>query len=170
MSITLGGGGSGGVFAPSLFIGAMVGGSFGYVVHLYFPDFTATYGAYALVGMAALFSATARATFTAIVILFEMTLDYSIILPLMFVCVTADQVAWALSKESIYSLKLKRKGLNFVTDLSANVMSMTHVKSIMTTELATIRPEMDMKYVLENILPRNHTTYPVINEKVSCWG
>ncbi|MCB0355606.1 MAG: chloride channel protein, partial [Bdellovibrionales bacterium] len=68
-SLTLASGGSGGVFAPSLFIGAMLGGTYGYLVNLYFPDVTAGYGAYALVGMAALFSATGRATFTAIVIL-----------------------------------------------------------------------------------------------------
>lgn len=165
MSITLAGGGSGGVFAPSLFIGAMLGGSFGYLVHSYFPVWTASYGAYALVGMAALFSATGRATFTAIVILFEMTLDYSIILPLMFVCVTADQVSWALLKDSIYSSKLKRKGLNFVTDISANLMSMTLVKDIMTTEVDTIKPSTEMDYIIEHLLPKNHSTYPVVDEQ-----
>ena len=163
VSVTLGGGGSGGVFAPSLFIGAMLGGSYGYVVHAFFPLATASYGAYALVGMAAVFSATSRATFTAIVILFEMTLDYSIILPLMFVCVTADQVAWALSKESIYSLKLKRKGLNFVTDLSVNVMSMKQVKDIMTTELHVALETMTVREVANRLLRFNHSVIPVIN-------
>lgn len=163
VSVTLGGGGSGGVFAPSLFIGAMLGGSYGYIVHAFFPLATASYGAYALVGMAAMFSATSRATFTAIVILFEMTLDYSIILPLMFVCVTADQAAWALSKESIYSLKLKRKGLNFVTDLSVNVMSMKQIKDIMTTELHVALETMTVREVANKLLRFNHSVIPVIN-------
>ena len=165
MSLTLAGGGSGGVFAPSLFIGAMLGGSFGYIVHELFPYSTSSYGAYALVGMAALFSATGRATFTAIVILFEMTLDYSIILPLMFVCVAADQVSWALSKESIYSLKLKRKGLNFRTDLSVNLMSITPVKDIMTTELDLITQDMSLEHIKSHLLPQNHSTYPIVNQK-----
>lgn len=163
MSLTLAGGGSGGVFAPSLFIGAMLGGSYGYMVHQWFPDITSSYGAYALVGMAALFSATGRATFTAIVILFEMTLDYSIILPLMFVCVTADQMAWFLSKESIYSQKLRRKGLNFVTDISVNVMSMTLVKDIMTTELHNAYSNMTVQEASDKLLHYNHSVYPVVD-------
>ena len=72
---TLGSGGSGGVFAPSLYMGAMLGGAFGSLVHGYFPDWTAGSGAYALVGMAAFFAATAKAPTTSILILFEMTND-----------------------------------------------------------------------------------------------
>jgi len=170
MSITLAGGGSGGVFAPSLFIGAMLGGAFGHFVHGLFPEITTSYGAYALVGMAALFSATGRATFTAIVILFEMTLDYSIILPLMFVCVTADQVSWALCKESIYSLKLKRKGLNFITDISVNLMSMTSVRSIMTTTVNSISSNMSTESFRKEFLPNGHSIYPVVNESNELLG
>ncbi len=162
-SLTLGGGGSGGVFAPSLFIGAMLGGSYGLVVHQYFPDITTSHGAYALVGMAAMFSATGRATFTAIVILFEMTLDYSIILPLMFVCVAADQTSWALLKESIYSLKLKRKGLKFATDISVNVMSMTLVKEIMTKNVIVALREQSVEEAALALLAQEHTLYPVVD-------
>ncbi|MCB9026555.1 MAG: chloride channel protein [Bdellovibrionaceae bacterium] len=165
MSVTLAGGGSGGVFSPSLYIGAMLGGSYGYVVHYFFPEMTSNYGAYALVGMAALFSATARATFTAIVILFEMTLDYSIILPLMFVCVTADQVAWFFSKDSIYSLKLRRSGIKFATDISVNVMSMTVIKDIMTTELHKAIGTMTIIETANKLLQHNHSIYPVVNEE-----
>lgn len=164
MSVTLAGGGSGGVFAPSLFIGAMVGGSYGYLAHQFFPDLTGSYGAYALVGMAALFSATSRATFTAIVILFEMTLDYSLILPLMFVCVMADQIAWALCKDSIYSLKLKRRGLSFVTDLGVNVMDVTLVKDIMTTEVMTASEDMTVEEAERKLLPSQHSVYPVVDK------
>lgn len=169
-SLTLAAGGSGGVFAPSLFIGAMLGGSYGYLVHMYFPDITAGYGAYALVGMAALFSATGRATFTAIVILFEMTLDYSIILPLMFVCVTADQVAWAILKDSIYSMKLSRKGLKFINDISVNVMSITLVKDIMTTELHNATEEMCLKEAANKLLQYGHSVYPVVDSEGALSG
>ena len=79
--ITLGSGGSGGIFAPSLFMGSMLGASFGTLANSYFPAITGPPGAYALVGMAAFFSGAAHAPVTAILILFEMTGDYRIILP-----------------------------------------------------------------------------------------
>src|SRR5574337_615079 len=88
-SFTLGSGGSGGVFAPCLFIGGLVGGAFGALVHSLFPAFTASYGAYALVGMSATFGAAAQAPITSILILFEMTDDYRIILPLMSTTIVA---------------------------------------------------------------------------------
>lgn len=169
-SLTLAAGGSGGVFAPSMFIGAMLGGAVGYIANLYFPEISGGYGGYALVGMAALFSATARATFTAIVILFEMTLDYSIILPLMFACVAADQVAWAISKYSIYSLKLKRKGINFVNDISVNVMSITLVSDIMTTDLHVATEEMCLRDVYNKLSQFGHTVIPVVDKNYLLTG
>jgi CIC family chloride channel protein len=86
-SITIGSGGSGGVFAPSLFLGAMAGGFFGSVVHSLFPEVTASPGAYSIVGMGALVSATTHGPLAAILILFEMTGSYKIILPLMLSCI-----------------------------------------------------------------------------------
>jgi CIC family chloride channel protein len=113
-SLTLGSGFSGGVFAPALFIGAMLGGSYGKIMHWLFPSVTALSGAYATVGMAAVFAAAARAPVTAIVILFEMTLDYKIMLPLMFATVVATLLAARFEPESIYTLKLVRRGIDFL--------------------------------------------------------
>ena len=113
-SLTLGSGFSGGVFAPALFIGAMLGGSYGKIMHSLFPSVTATSGAYAAVGMAAVFAGAARAPVTAIVILFEMTLDYKIMLPLMFATVVATLLAARFEPESIYTLKLVRRGIDFM--------------------------------------------------------
>lgn len=165
VAVTLAGGGSGGVFAPSLYVGAMLGGAYGMVVNLYYPEMSSGYGAYALVGMAAMFAATSRATFTAIVILFEMTLDYSIILPLMFVCVIADQIAWTMCRDSIYSLKLKHKGLSFVNDIGVNVMNVTLLRDIMTTEVVVAKSEMDIGSAKQVLLPSSHTLYPLINQE-----
>lgn len=166
MSLTLGAGGSGGVFAPSLFVGAMLGGTFGSAVNQFFPAISAGYGSYALVGMAAVFAATSRATFTAIVILFEMTLDYSIILPLMFACVVADQVSVALVKDStIYSLKLKRKGIPFVSDLGVNVLAVTPIREIMTANVKTVHVEATLRQSQEVISQSRHAVYPVVNSK-----
>ena len=113
-SLTLGSGFSGGVFAPALFIGAMLGGSYGKIMHSLFPGVTASGGAYAAVGMAAVFAGAARAPVTAIVILFEMTLDYKIMLPLMFATVVSTLLAARFEPESIYTLKLVRRGIDFM--------------------------------------------------------
>lgn len=113
-SLTLGGGFSGGVFAPALFVGAMLGGAYGELMHSIFPTITATSGAYATVGMAAVFAGAARAPVTAIVILFEMTLDYRIMLPLMFATVLATLLAARFEPESVYTLKLVRRGIDFL--------------------------------------------------------
>lgn len=111
-SLTIGIGGSGGVFAPSLFIGAMGGTAFGVVVHDLFPGATASPGMYGLIGMGAAFAGATRAAITAVIILFELTGEYSIILPLMLAVVAATGVSRLLSKETIYTLKLTRRGVN----------------------------------------------------------
>ncbi|MCW9097733.1 MAG: chloride channel protein, partial [Ignavibacteriaceae bacterium] len=102
-SVTLGSGGSGGIFAPSLFMGAMLGYFFGYAVHSLFPNVTASPGAYALVAMGGLVAGTTRAPITAIIIVFELTNDYSIILPLMVTCIISLILSSRLTRESIYT-------------------------------------------------------------------
>jgi CIC family chloride channel protein len=110
---TLGSGGSGGVFAPSLYMGAMLGGVFGAGVHGLFPEWTGTSGAYATVGMAAFFAAAAKAPTTSILILFEMTGDYRIMLPLMAATVGSVYLSHRLLPHSIYTLKLHRRGIRY---------------------------------------------------------
>lgn len=110
-SLTLAIGGSGGVFAPSLFTGAMLGAAFGTVAHAALPALTAPAGAYAVVGMAAVFAATARAPIAAVLIVFELTGDYAIILPLMLAVAVAAGLANALTADTVYTLKLRRRGI-----------------------------------------------------------
>lgn len=110
---TLGSGGSGGVFAPSLYMGAMLGGAFGALVHTLFPDWTGGSGAYAMVGMAAFFAAAAKAPTTSILILFEMTNDYRIMLPLMAATVGSVYLSHQLLPHSIYTLKLFNRGIRY---------------------------------------------------------
>ena len=99
---------------PALFIGSMLGGAYGRVMHSLFPSASAGSGAYALVGMAAVFAGAARAPVTAIVIVFEMTLDYKVMLPLMFATVVSTLIAARFEPESIYTLKLVRRGIDFM--------------------------------------------------------
>ena len=110
---TLGSGGSGGVFAPSLYMGAMLGGAYGALVHQIFPDWTATSGAYAMVGMATFFAAAAKSPATSILILFEMTGDYRIMLPVMAATVASVYISHWRLPHSIYTLKLHNRGINY---------------------------------------------------------
>jgi len=114
-SLTIGIGGSGGVFAPTLFIGAMAGTAFGTIAHGLFPTITETAGAYGLIGMGAALGGATRAPITAVVILFELTGEYSIILPLMAAVVMAAGTGHLLSKETIYTAKLWRRGIDVET-------------------------------------------------------
>ena len=111
-SLTIGIGGSGGVFAPTLFIGAMAGTAFGTIAHTTFPAVTEAAGAYGLIGMGAALGGATGAPITAVVILFELTGEYSIILPLMAAVVMAAGTGHLLSKQTIYTAKLWRRGVD----------------------------------------------------------
>jgi CIC family chloride channel protein len=106
---TVGSGAVGGVFTPTLFVGAACGALFGGVVHAAMPESSAGASAYALVGMGAFLAGTTHAPLMAIVALFEMTLDYGIVLPLMLSCVVAYYTARAIDETSIYADVLERK-------------------------------------------------------------
>ncbi len=111
-SLTIGIGGSGGVFAPSLFIGAMLGTAFGEAAEHLVPSIAGPVGAYGLIGMGAVFAGAARAPITGVIILFELTGEYTIILPLMAAIVLATGVSHRLSPDTIYTMKLRRRGVD----------------------------------------------------------
>lgn len=109
-SITLAGGGSGGVFAPSLYIGATLGACLGIVAHWLIPEFSASPGMYAIVGMGAVVAGTTHGVLSAILIVYEMTGRYEIILPIMAAAGISSVVARVIEPESIYTKKLSRRG------------------------------------------------------------
>lgn len=131
-SFTLGSGGAGGIFAPLLFVGAMVGGAYGYLVDWLWPGLATSPGAYALVGMAAIYAAAAHAPITALLILFEMTRNYQIILPLMLATVVSLVVAALLEPESIYTRKLVDRGIDLKAFQEYNLMRAITVAEAMT--------------------------------------
>lgn len=135
VSLTIGSGGSGGVFAPALFIGAMLGEAYGTFLQRVFPAIITHPGNYGLVGMAAVFAGAARAPITAVIILFELTGDYSVILPLMIAVVLSTIVAEIFGKETIYTLKLKRRGIDLRKGLADDLMRRIPVSQAMRTEL-----------------------------------
>ena len=163
-SFTIGSGGSGGIFAPSLFIGAMLGGAFGCMVHHLFPNITATYGAYSLVGMGALVAGATHGPITAILILFEMTGNYKIILPLMLSCILSSIVASQIKRESIYTLKLIRRGTDIRAGKEVNVMKSLLVKDAMTKEVATVSENMHLNKLLKYTFSSKYSSFPVVDD------
>ena len=110
-------GNAGGIFGPSLFIGAMLGGAVGTVAHQLLPDFTGGVGAYALVGMGALFAGIVRVPLTSVIMIFEMTRDYSIIVPLMISNLISFYISYRLQKEPIYEALQHQDGLHLPSGL-----------------------------------------------------
>ncbi len=163
-SITLGSGGSGGIFAPSLFIGALLGESFGQMVNLLFPAAVIPPGAFALVGMAAVFAGTAHAPISAILLLFEMTGNYKILPPLMITCViSAILVRW-MTKYSIYTLKLVRKGIDIDRYREVDLMDIITVSEAMVSNIIAVSESEKVKNVGLKIKSTNHRGFPVIDD------
>jgi len=163
-SLTLGSGGSGGIFAPSLFMGAMLGYFFGSFVHQYFPDITASPGAYALVAMGGLVAGTTRAPITAIIIVFELTNDYHIILPLMITCIISTILSARFSRESIYTLKLLLRNIGIKEGVETNVMDSIDVKDIYSTDFESINATDNFSQVVNKVISGKEFDFPVLTE------
>lgn len=170
-SFTLGSGGSGGVFAPSLFIGSTLGAACGLLVNQYWPGLTAPAGAYALVGMAAVFAGSTHASVTAVVMIFELTGDYRLILPLMLSVVISTILAhYLLHGESIYTLKLSRRGIRLVSGRDVDVMQGVLVQEAMTTRVDTVPGSMTLDKLRSEFARTQHHGFPVVDEAGKLFG
>lgn len=169
-AFTLGSGNSGGVFAPSLFIGAMLGGALGSLFQTLFPGIAGSPGAYALVGMAALFSATARAPLTAMLIVFEMSNDYYMILPLMIAGITACFLAQWLHPESIYTIKLAKRGVRFSEGRDMDIMQGVKVSEVMRTTPVTIHKDQPVSDLMALFQETHLLGFPVLQDEGKLWG
>ncbi len=169
-SLTIGSGGSGGIFAPSLFIGAMAGGFFGWVVNILFPGITASPAAYALVGMGALVAGTTHAPITAILIIFEMTGNYKIILPMMITCILSTLVAISLKNGSMYTVKLLRRGVDISGGLEQNILRALKVRQIMKEDVATVPEGMALINLINTFKVKDIAYLHVVNENHELTG
>lgn len=163
-SITIASGGSGGIFAPSLFMGATLGGVFGHVVHSVFPQITATPGAYALVGMGAVVAGTTRGPIAAIMIIFEMSSDYHIILPLMFACTIGLVVSAVMSPESIYTMKLVRRGTDIYKNRGPNILRALKVAEVMKREVEIIEDSTPLQDIISRMRESQHSHFFVMGK------
>lgn len=137
-SLTLAGGGSGGIFAPSLFLGASLGTSFGLIFNLLFPELSANPGVYAIVGMGAVVAGTTHGLLSAILIVYEMTGDYRIILPIMIAAGLSSWVARYIDPESIYMKKLARRGETLARGLDMQGLEHVRVRDVMIRKFPTV--------------------------------
>lgn len=161
-SLTIGIGGSGGVFAPSLVIGAAFGAAAGEAVGLAIPSLSGQAGTFALVGMAAVFAGATRAPITAGIILFELTGEYSIILPLLLAVIVATGVSRLLGRDTIYTRKLSRRGV----DLSAPALPALrglHVAAVMSAAPPTVTADSDARDAIEWLAKSRRRAAPVVN-------
>ncbi|MBZ0292359.1 MAG: chloride channel protein [Anaerolineae bacterium] len=149
--LTLGSGTSGGLLAPTFMVGAALGAMFAMLVNTIIPGANLSPGAFALVGMASVFGAASRATFTFIIFAFEITRDYNAILPLMLVCVIADLVALRFMRNSIMTEKLARRGLRIHQDYETDVMQQVIVSEVMDRNPPKIASTMPLTELADRI-------------------
>ena len=168
--IALGSGTSGGTLAPLLLIGGSFGSLVGSLALAARPDLGISPGAFAVVGMAATFGASTRATFTSIVFLFELTRDYQVIVPLMLAAVVADLIAAALMRETLMTEKLARRGLRVRTEYEVDVLRTTLVSEVMSREVETLPVTATVREARRRLRDGRHGAYPLVDGDGRCVG
>ncbi|MEA1958378.1 MAG: chloride channel protein [Chloroflexota bacterium] len=169
-SITLGSGGSGGIFAPSLFIGAMLGGAFGMISQELVPGITAPVGAYSLVGMGTFFGAAIGGPLTAIFIVFEITRDYAVILPIIAAVAFSTITFNRLSSETMYTTRLQQQGINLHKIEEPDAMKTLTVGDIMTRDFPTVPPDMPIAELAKKLEKTGHHGFPVVDNDGRLYG
>ncbi|MBN2424396.1 MAG: chloride channel protein [Calditrichaceae bacterium] len=164
-SFTLGSGSTGGLFTPSLFIGAMFGAAFGAIAGYIFPDFTAPPGAYALVGMGVVVAGTVHAPLSALIMIFEVTGDYKIILPLMLGTVTSTLTARWMKKESIYTMKISLFSNRLEGGRNMDILQNHRINSLIRTDIPIIQESTGFDEILNDLMESSYSTFPVVNKK-----
>jgi chloride channel protein, CIC family len=162
--ISLGSGTTGGVFAPSLIVGGGIGAAYAQAWHHFFPHFVSDPALYALVAMAAVFGGIARAPFTSIVFLFELSRNPNALLPLVVCCVVSDGLVRLFSAESIMTGKLIKRGLIVRQDYSVPVFMRARIEQVMRKNFTVVRPDDDVRTVVREVTPEATGVIPVVKE------
>ena len=151
-------------------MGVMTGSFFGYIFHSFFPEITATPGAYALVAMGGLIAGTTRAPLTAIIIVFEMTKDYNIILPLMITCIISLAISSLLSRESIYTLKLLLRNIHLKEGTDTNILKTIEVKDVYMDKFDYVNVNDNFNLVINKIIRGKGSEFPVLDDNGNIHG
>lgn len=163
-AISIGGGFPGGVFAPSLFLGATLGAAYGTVAQQFFPGLGIAPPAYAMVGMGAVLAASVHVPLTAILLLFEMTQDYRIILPLMAAVIVGLIVSRTLRRDSVYTLGLARKGLRLQRGRDVEVLEGLTVGEVMETNMPVLLESDSLHTAADRFLQTRHHGLVVVSD------
>jgi CIC family chloride channel protein len=161
VTVSYASGNAGGIFGPSLFLGAMLGGAIGTVAHHLLPAYTATPGAYALVGMGALFAGIIRAPMTSVLMIFEMTRDYAVIVPLMIANLTSFFISSRFQKQPIYDALANQDGIHLPSHSTRNEPNQRTVLQIMRKTPEILPAEMRVQDVIEQTRASKLRTWPV---------
>ncbi len=170
-SVTLAGGGSGGIFAPSLFLGCMLGGAFGLLAARLFPHWGIQPGTFSVAGMSAVVAGTTHGPLSAVLILFEMTNDYDMILPLMCAAGRSAVTATAIDPESIYLKKLSRRGELPAWGHHTTGLEDVTVRQLMITSFPSVKESATLREIVEAATRHPHVeNLPVMSEDGALLG
>ncbi len=161
--VSIGGGFPGGVFAPSLFLGATLGAAYGLVVQQLLPSWSLAPAAFAMVGMAAVLAGTVHAPLTAIILLFEMTNDYHIILPLMFAVAISLVISQRMQHDSVYVHGLARKGIRIQRGRDVEVLQNLTVGEVMQEDVTRLHETDLLKDAADVFMRTRHHGLPVLD-------
>jgi CIC family chloride channel protein len=170
VGLTLGSGGSGGVFAPALKAGAAFGGVVGFILHWLFPEETASSGAYALVGMGAMVAGTMHAPLTAIIMVFEISDTYQVILPIMFAAVSSAVVSRLFMKQSIYTYPLEKEGIEIGYGINLSIVHRVNVAALVRKKFVKFDRAATISELLKAVEEKDQTVFPVVSDKEAFLG
>jgi chloride channel protein, CIC family len=162
-------GNAGGIFGPALFIGAMLGGSVGTAAHHFFPAYTATPGAYALVGMGAAFAGIVRAPMTSVLMIFEMTQDYAVIVPLMIANLVSLFISSRFQKQALYEALAIQDGVHLPSAASRQQQVQRRVVRVMRAANSTLSAETTVREALELAISSESQTW-IVTDRVGVVG
>ncbi len=168
-SLTLGSGASGGVFSPAFFMGATLGGAYGIMLKWILPGLDVDPPAFAIAGMAGMVGASTGAAVAAIVMIFEMTRDYNVIIPMTITVVLAYGLRTILSRESIYTMKLALRGRPIPQALRASVSQLRHAKDVMSTHIVVLEAATTLEVFAKLVLEHPPDTHFLVrdNDRIS---
>jgi CIC family chloride channel protein len=158
-------GNAGGIFGPSLFLGAMLGGIVGNVAHGLLPNYAGTPGAYALVGMGTAFAGIVRAPMTSVVMIFEITRDYAVIVPLMISNLVSFFISARFQKQPIYEVLAQQDGIHLPSAETLQQLEQRQVAQAMREATEVLRAEMTVQEALEKLKSSELRALPVCDER-----
>ena len=169
-SLSLGSGSSGGIFSPSLFMGAALGGGFAALLNLAGTPIPLSVPAFAIVGMGAMVGGATGAVMTAVTMIFEMTLDYSIIMPMIVAVAMSTGARRVLSHETIYTLKLVRRGRSIPKARHANMFLVRKAREVMDTDIQVLPAEQSFDDYLRQPEHAGRLRHVVVTENEHLYG